>query len=213
MPARCFSCVSKSRWPRLCLARCFGFGVFKPCATSSVPDGSVGYSDAIARVALLVTREAACLYDLVLRQREGELRCTLPLIISNRTELEEVARSFAIPFVHLPVAPETKPAQEAQIVALLAKEKIDLVVLARYMQILSEDFLSKAPPVINIHHGFLPAFQGAKPYHQAHARGVKLIGATLHYATRDLDQGPIIEQDVARVTHRDGSRRSRAHWA
>jgi formyltetrahydrofolate deformylase len=166
--------------------------------------GSVGYSDAVPRVALLVTREAACLYDLVLRQREGELRCTFPVIISNRSELSEVARAFAIPFVHLPVTPETKPAQEAQISEILRQERIELVVLARYMQILSEGFLASAPPVINIHHGFLPAFQGAKPYHQAHARGVKLIGATAHYATRDLDEGPIIEQDVARVSHRDG---------
>ncbi len=166
--------------------------------------GSVGYSDAVPRVALLVTREAACLYDLVLRQREGELRCTFPVIISNRSELSEVADAFSIPYVHLPVTPETKPAQEAQIAEVLRKERIELVVLARYMQILSEGFLAGAPPVINIHHGFLPAFQGAKPYHQAHARGVKLIGATAHYATRDLDQGPIIEQDVARVSHRDG---------
>jgi len=166
--------------------------------------GSVGYSDVIPRVALLVTREAACLYDLLLRQREGELRCSFPIVISNRTELAEVAQAFAIPFAHLPVTAESKPQQEAQVSVLLAREKIDLVVLARYMQILSESFLASAPPVINIHHGFLPAFQGAKPYHQAHARGVKLIGATAHYATRDLDQGPIIEQDVARVTHRDG---------
>ena len=166
--------------------------------------GSVSFSDSVARVALLVTREAACLYDLVLRQREGELRCEFPLIISNRIDLEEAARSLAIPFVHMPISAETKPAQEAAILARLREDKITLVVLARYMQILSEDFLQRAPPVINIHHGFLPAFQGAKPYHQAHARGVKLIGATAHYATRDLDQGPIIEQDVARVTHRDG---------
>jgi len=165
---------------------------------------SVGYTDTPTRMALLVTREASCLYDLVLRQRSAELSCELPVIISNHLHLKPVADSFSIPFVHLPITPETKAEQEAQVLAVLAKERIGLVVLARYMQVLSESFLTRAPPVINIHHGFLPAFQGAKPYHQAHARGVKLIGATAHYATRDLDQGPIIEQDVQRVTHRDG---------
>jgi formyltetrahydrofolate deformylase len=152
-------------------------------------------------VAVLVTKDPACLYDLVLRHRAGELPCELPLIISNHPTLESVAESFRIPFFALPVTPETKPQQERQILELLRKHHIDLVVLARYMQVLSEGFLEAAPPVINIHHGFLPAFQGAKPYHQAHARGVKLIGATAHYATKDLDQGPIIEQDVARVSH------------
>ena len=164
---------------------------------------SVGYSDDVARVALLVTRETTCLYDLILRQRAGELPCIFPVIISNHAHLAPVAESFAIPFVHLPVTPETKAAQESAVLARLATEKIELVVLARYMQVLSERFLAEAPPVINIHHGFLPAFQGAKPYHQAHHRGVKLIGATAHYATRDLDQGPIIEQDVQRVSHRE----------
>jgi formyltetrahydrofolate deformylase len=162
---------------------------------------SVGYSDRVARVAVLVTRESACLYDLVLRQRSGELPCDIPLIVSNHATLEPVADSFRIPFFSLPVTPETKPAQEARILELLERHHIDLVVLARYMQVLSADFLQRAPPVINIHHGFLPAFQGARPYHQAHARGVKMVGATAHYATQDLDQGPIIEQDVARVTH------------
>lgn len=165
---------------------------------------SVRYSDQIPRVAILVTRDPACLYDLVLRRRAGEITCEIPLVISNHPTLEEVARSFQIPFYCLPVTAETKAAQEAQILELCARHHVDLVVLARYMQILTEEFLSKAPPVINIHHGFLPAFQGAKPYHQAHARGVKLVGATAHYATRDLDQGPIIEQDVARVNHAMG---------
>ena len=125
-------------------------------------------------------------------------------MISNHPTLEEVARSFQIPFYCLPVTAETKAAQEVQILDLCARHHVDLVVLARYMQVLTEVFLSAAPPVINIHHGFLPAFQGAKPYHQAHARGVKLVGATAHYATKDLDQGPIIEQDVARVDHTMG---------
>lgn len=174
---------------------------FGDLATTLSATWSVRYTDVVQRVAILVTRDPACLYDLVLRQRGGELPCEIPLVISNHPTLEPVAESFRIPFVCLPVTPETKPEQERRVLDLLERHHVDLVVLARYMQILSEDFLSAAPPVINIHHGFLPAFQGAKPYHQAHARGVKIIGATAHYATRDLDQGPIIEQDVARVTH------------
>ncbi len=162
---------------------------------------SVGYSDRPARVAILVTKESACLYDLILRQRQGELACELPLVIGNHETLEPVAHSFDIPFFALPITPETKRAQEARMLELLASHQIDLVVLARYMQVLTDDFLRAAPPVINIHHGFLPAFQGARPYHQARERGVKMIGATAHYATSDLDEGPIIEQDVARVSH------------
>ncbi len=161
----------------------------------------VGFSDVLPRVALLCTKDPACVYDLVLRQRAGELRCDIPLIVSNHAHLEAAAESFRIPFFALPVTAATKAEQESQILALLKKHHVELVVLARYMQVLSEGFLVAAPPVINIHHGFLPAFQGARPYHQAHARGVKLIGATAHYATKDLDEGPIIEQDVARVTH------------
>ena len=177
---------------------------FGELATALSASWSVGYADRIPRLAILVTKDPACLYDLVLRQRAGEIACDIPLIIGNHPTLEGVARSFEIPFYCLPVTAETKPAQEQQILDLCARHHIDLVVLARYMQVLTEGFLSAAPPVINIHHGFLPAFQGAKPYHQAHARGVKLVGATAHYATRDLDQGPIIEQDVARVDHTMG---------
>jgi len=162
---------------------------------------SVGYDDIRPRVAVLVTRDPACLYDLVLRQRGGELPCEIPLVVSNRPELESAADGFRLPFFVLPVTPESKRAQEEKLLELLQRHHVDLVVLARYMQVLSEEFLARAPPVINIHHGFLPAFQGARPYHQAHARGVKLIGATAHYATAELDQGPIIEQDVARVGH------------
>jgi formyltetrahydrofolate deformylase len=165
---------------------------------------SVGHDDHVQRVAILVTKDPACLYDLVLRQRAGEIACEIPLILSNHPTLEPVAQSFAIPFYCLPVTPETKAAQQQRILDLCAQHHVDLVVLARYMQILGEEFIDKAPPVINIHHGFLPAFQGAKPYHQAHSRGVKLVGATAHYATKDLDQGPIIEQDVARVDHTMG---------
>ncbi|XXF79993.1 formyltetrahydrofolate deformylase [Myxococcaceae bacterium GXIMD 01537] len=177
---------------------------FGTLATSLEAEWSVAYSDRVARVAILVTKEQACLYDLLLRQQGGELPCEFPLIIGNHATLEPVAEGFRIPFFTLPVTPETKATQEASLLELLRRHHIDLVVLARYMQVLSDDFLRQAPPVINIHHGFLPAFQGAKPYHQAYARGVKIIGATAHYATRDLDQGPIIEQDVARVSHAMG---------
>lgn len=163
---------------------------------------SVRYSDVPYRVALLVTRASHCPYDLLLRQQEGELKCAIPLVIGNHNDLENMAKQFHVPFYHLPISKETKPQQEAQINALLTEHDIDLVVMARYMQILSEDFVQQhAGHIINIHHGFLPAFQGAKPYHQAYARGVKIIGATAHYATADLDEGPIIEQDVERVMH------------
>ena len=165
---------------------------------------SVRYSDKVQRVAILCTKDPACLYDIVLRQRSGELPCEIPLVISNHPTLEPVAESFRIPFFCLPVTSATKRDQENRILELCRRHHVDLVVLARYMQVLTDEFLQEAPPVINIHHGFLPAFQGAKPYHQAHTRGVKMIGATAHYATKDLDQGPIIEQDVARVTHAMG---------
>jgi formyltetrahydrofolate deformylase len=162
---------------------------------------SVGYSDAPERIAVLVTKESACLYDLILRQKQGELPCEIAAVISNHALLEPVAESFRLPFHALPVTRETRPEQERTILELCRRHHVSLIVLARYMQILSEEFLEKAPPVINIHHGFLPAFQGARPYHQAFERGVKIIGATAHYATRELDEGPIIEQDVARVHH------------
>jgi formyltetrahydrofolate deformylase len=165
---------------------------------------SVGYSDVIPKVAILVTKEPSCLYDLLLRQKMGELRCEVPLIVANRSDLESVAESFRIPFYALPVTADTRREQEQQVLGLIKRHHCELVVLARYMQVVSEEFLAEAPIAINIHHGFLPAFQGAKPYHQAHERGVKIIGATAHYVTKDLDQGPIIEQDVARVTHEMG---------
>ncbi len=163
---------------------------------------SVRYSDVPYRVALLVTRASHCPYDLLLRQQEGELKCDIPLVIGNHNDLENMANQFNVPFYHLPITKETKPQQEAQINKLLQQYNIDLIVMARYMQILSEDFVTQHEGhVINIHHGFLPAFQGARPYHQAYARGVKIIGATAHYATADLDEGPIIEQDVQHVMH------------
>ncbi len=163
---------------------------------------SVRYSETPYRVALLVTRASHCPYDLLLREYEGELKCDIPLIIGNHKDLEQMARQFDKPFYHLPISKETKLEQEAAIKNLLTEYDIDLVVMARYMQILSEQFVQEfAGKVINIHHGFLPAFQGARPYHQAYERGVKIIGATAHYATADLDEGPIIEQDVQRVMH------------
>lgn len=158
----------------------------------------------LRRVAIFVSKTDHCLFDLLWRKRAKELHCEIPLIISNHPDLEPVARAFEIPFVHLPITPENKAEQEARQLALLDKHGIELVVLARYMQILSDDFLRRfSGKVINIHHSFLPAFIGSKPYHRAHERGVKLIGATAHYATADLDEGPIIEQDVVRCSHRD----------
>ena len=157
------------------------------------------------RVAVFVSKSDHCFHDLVLRWKAGEFACEMVAIVSNHADLEPVARAYGIPFHHIAVSAATKEAAEAQQVALLQGLRAELVVLARYMQVLSATFLEKlGAPVINIHHSFLPAFAGGRPYHQAHARGVKLIGATAHYATRDLDEGPIIHQDVARVTHRHG---------
>ena len=156
------------------------------------------------RVAVLVSREDHCLLDLLWRRRRGELHCEIPLVISNHPDHAADVEGFGARHEHVPVVKGEKPAAEARMLELLEGEEFDLVVLARYMQILSGDFLAGVGcPVINIHHSFLPAFVGAKPYHQARARGVKIIGATAHYVTEELDQGPIIEQDVARVSHRD----------
>ncbi len=156
------------------------------------------------RVALLCSRYEHCVLDLLWRWRGGELHADIPLVISNHDDLRQEVALFGVPYHHVPVAaPEDKPAAEREILRLL-KGNVDLVVLARYMQILSADFLAElALPVINIHHSFLPAFPGADPYARAHARGVKLIGATAHYVTPELDGGPIIEQDIQRVTHRE----------
>jgi formyltetrahydrofolate deformylase len=165
---------------------------------------SLHYGAVPKRVAIFVSRTDHCLYDLLLRHRAGELACEIPLIVSNHEKLRPVAEQFDIPYQCLPVTPETKREVEEKEIALLREQRIDLVVLARYMQILSEDFTAAfASRIINIHHSFLPAFAGGRPYHQAYDRGVKRIGATAHYATGDLDEGPIIEQDVIRVSHRD----------
>jgi len=164
-------------------------------------------SDQHPRVALMVTKEDHCFHDLALRQRAGELDAELVGVLSNHDTLRGVAGSYALPFVHIPVAQESKAEAEARQLDWLSEHKIDLLILARYMQVLSPEFLDKIGcPVINIHHSFLPSFAGAKPYHQAHKRGVKLIGATAHYVTQDLDEGPIIEQDVTRVSHRHGTK-------
>ncbi len=157
-----------------------------------------------ARTAIFVSKYDHCLYDLLLRQRSGELATDIPMVISNHPDLEPVAKQFGVPFFHLPVTKETKREQEDKALDLLRSQSIDLVVLARYMQILTDDFLNEFEgEVINIHHSFLPAFMGGKPYHRAFERGVKLVGATAHYATVELDEGPIIEQDVVRCSHRD----------
>lgn len=164
----------------------------------------LGYADKVKRVALLVSRYDHCLYDLLLRHRSGELGCEIPVIVSNHADLGRVAEQFEIPFHVLPVSPETRLSQEEAMAGLLDSFRIDLVVLARYMQVLGQPFLDRFPGrIINIHHSFLPAFTGGKPYVRAHERGVKLIGATAHYVTADLDEGPIIEQDVVRASHRD----------
>ena len=163
------------------------------------------YGDRKKRVAILVSKYEHCLYDLLVRYRSGDLPpCEISMIISNHADAADCAEHFQIPFRHLPVTPETKPMQEQQIIGLLRAASIDLIVLARYMQILSPSFVDRYPcRIINVHHSFLPAFIGANPYRQAYERGVKLIGATSHYVTSDLDQGPILEQEVIRCTHRD----------
>lgn len=157
------------------------------------------------RVVIFISKADHCFHDLVLRWKAGEFACDFVAVVGNHADLGELAHDYGLPFHHIPVTADTKVAAEARQLALLRELGAELVVLARYMQVLSADFLEKfGRPVINIHHSFLPAFAGGRPYHQAHARGVKLIGATAHYATRDLDEGPIINQDVARVTHRHG---------
>jgi len=156
------------------------------------------------RVVLFCSQYLHCMADLLQRWRSGELVCEIPLIISNHREVENLAAFYGVPFEHVPVTAETRAAAEARQLELLERSGIELIILARYMQILSPAFVSRYPAsIINVHHSFLPAFTGARPYHAAHARGVKLIGATSHYVTEVLDDGPIIEQDVARISHRD----------
>ncbi len=154
------------------------------------------------RTIILCSKDAHCLNDLLFQQRTGTLPIEIPAIVSNHRDLESLAEFYGIPFHHIPVTPETKPQAEAQLLKLIAEHDVELTVLARYMQVLSNDLCTELNgKAINIHHSFLPSFKGAKPYHQAHARGVKIIGATAHYVTADLDEGPIIEQEVIRVDH------------
>jgi formyltetrahydrofolate deformylase len=162
------------------------------------------FSDERLRMAVFVSEFSHCLYDIISRCRSGEWDVDIAVIISNHTKLKPVAEKFGIDFVHFPINKTNKAEQEMLELQLLEKLNIDFIVLARYMQILSNDFVSRYPnKIINIHHSFLPAFPGAKPYHSAYERGVKVIGSTSHYVTPDLDAGPIIEQDVVRVTHAD----------
>jgi len=162
------------------------------------------FSDVVPRAALFVTKDNHCFYDLLSRHESGELGMEIPLILSNREDLRAVADRFAIPFYHFPISKETKQSQEEAEIALLREHRVDLVILARYMQILSVRMTAAFPHrIINIHHSFLPAFPGARPYHSAHRRGVKLVGATSHYVTEDLDEGPIIAQGVTPVSHSD----------
>ena len=157
------------------------------------------------RVLILVSKSGHCLNDLLHRQRSGQLGIDIAAVASNHPDLRPLTQTYGIDYHHLPVTPETRAWQEGEILTLVEHYRIDFVVLARYMQVLSDDWCAKlAGRVINIHHSFLPGFKGARPYHQAHARGVKLIGATAHYVTGDLDEGPIIEQEVARVDHTQG---------
>lgn len=171
-------------------------------------EGQVHFSDETPRVAIFVSKQDHCLVDLLWRTRSGELPMAVPLVISNHPDLEPLARDFGATYVHLPVTAATKGEVEAEQLRLLAEHHIELVVLAKYMQVLSPGFLERycgggSQQVINIHHSFLPAFKGAQPYHRAWERGVKLIGATAHYVTEELDGGPIIEQATVHVSHRD----------
>ena len=166
-------------------------------------EAQLHFSDALPRVAIFVSKQSHCLLDLLWRSRSGELPMEVALVISNHSELEPLCGDFGGRFVHVPVTPTTKRDAEARILDLLEEQDIELAVLAKYMQVLSGEFLKRFPQVINIHHSFLPAFKGAQPYHRAWDRGVKLIGATAHYVTEQLDDGPIIEQATLPVSHRD----------
>ncbi|MDP2879925.1 MAG: formyltetrahydrofolate deformylase [Sulfuricella sp.] len=177
---------------------------FAPIAEKFQMQWRLAQSASRPRVAIFVSRYDHCLVDLLYRHQAGELHCDIPLVIGNHDDTRWIADSYGIPFQHIPVHKDSKAEAEKTQLALLRHHHIDLIVLARYMQVLSADFIRHYPNrIINIHHSFLPAFLGAKPYHRAFERGVKLIGATSHYVTEALDDGPIIEQDVARISHRD----------
>jgi formyltetrahydrofolate deformylase len=167
-------------------------------------DWRIAYAHQVRRVAVFASKQPHCLYDLLIRYRAGELACEIAMVVSNHLEAEPIARHFDVPFHHLPVTPDTRQAQEAAAVKLIEDARVELIVLARYMQILTPELVARFPSkIINIHHSFLPAFVGANPYRQAYTKGVKMIGATSHYVTAELDQGPIIEQATIRCSHRD----------
>jgi formyltetrahydrofolate deformylase len=189
-----------------------GFGVpaseiaarFQPIATRFNMTFDIRFSRHVPRMAVFVSKMGHCLYDILSRVHSGEWQVELPVIVSNHPDMRSVSEKFGIPYHEFTVTKETKPQVEQEQLALLKSLNVDFIVLARYMQIVSADFVSGYPNrIINIHHSFLPAFIGAKPYHAAHQRGVKIVGATSHYVTADLDAGPIIEQDIIRVNHRD----------
>ncbi len=185
------------------LPREFIAPAFSAIAQPILAQWQLHFSDTVPRIALWVSRQDHCLFDLLWRQRAHEFAAEIPLIISNHPDLQVIAEQFGIDYHHIPISQDNKQEQEAKQLELLRQYRIDLVVLAKYMQIISKDFIQQFPQIINIHHSFLPAFVGANPYHKAFERGVKIIGATSHYVTADLDAGPIIEQDVVRVSHRD----------
>jgi len=177
---------------------------FEPLAKRFGMRWSLRFSDYSPRIAVFVSKLPHCLYDLLARWRMEEFRADVRLVISNHADNEDVAERFGVPYHHLDLTAATKVAAEAEMRGLLDSERAEFIVLARYMQVLSPQFVERYPNrIVNIHHSFLPAFAGARPYHQAHERGVKLIGATAHYVTAELDQGPIIAQEVATVSHRD----------
>ncbi len=177
---------------------------FTPLAESAGLSWRAFFGHRRVPVALFVSRYQHCLVDLLYRHQIGELHCELAMVVSNHQDSRQLAEFYGVPFHHVPVAAASKEAAEQRQFALLAEHGVELVVLARYMQVLSPEFVARYPQrIINVHHSFLPAFVGAKPYHAAYERGVKLIGATSHYVTEALDEGPIIEQDVARISHRD----------
>ena len=188
-----------------------GFGIDRDCIADDIQllakelggKAQLNFSDELPKVAILVSKQSHCLLDLLSRVRSAELKMQVPLVISNHTNLEFLCREFGVEFKYVPVNKGNKINSEQAILNLLAEYKIELLILAKYMQILSGNFLNQFSNCINIHHSFLPAFKGAQPYHQAWDRGVKLIGATAHFVTEDLDGGPIIEQTLAQVSHRD----------
>ena len=177
---------------------------FAPVASKFSMQVQLRFTDVKPRVAILASKQSHCLFDLLSRWHSGELPADIVTVINNHPDHADLVQHMGVPYLHLPVTPETKSAQEEAVLRALNEQQVDLVILARYMQILSPKLVDAYPSrIINIHHSFLPAFIGANPYRQAHDRGVKIIGATAHYVTADLDEGPILDQEVSRVSHRD----------